>query len=72
MKRPQTLQKIVDDWNASNAIGRAVIYHPIIGEPEGKQTKTRGAAFVLSGHTPAIFVEGVSGCVALEAITLAN
>lgn len=72
MKRPQTLQKIVDEWNASNTIGRAVIYHPIIGEPKGIKTKTKGAAFVFSGHTPCIFVQGVFGCVALEAIELAN
>ena len=35
---------------------------------EGVATKTRSEAWVLSGHTAVVMVEGVSGCVALEAV----
>jgi hypothetical protein len=33
-----------------------------------KTTRTRSAAYVLSGHTAVVFVDGVSGCVALDAV----
>jgi hypothetical protein len=32
-------------------------------------TKTRSEAYVLSGHTPVIFVEGISGCYLLDRVS---
>lgn len=71
MRRQRSLAELdaeVLRWNAQHKTGTEVIYHPVIGEKAGKRTRTRSAAFVLSGHTACVFVEGVSGCVALEAI----
>ncbi len=55
-------------WNHEHPVGTAVIYHPVIGEKPGRETKTTTAAYVLGGHTAVLFVEGESGCVALDAI----
>lgn len=71
MKRPPTLKQIqcwCDDWNSKHRPGVEVIYHPVIGEAAGLLTKTTGEAYVLGGHTAVVFVEGVSGCVALRAV----
>jgi hypothetical protein len=61
-------EREVADWNRRHGVGALVKYHRIIGEGEGVATKTRSEAWVLSGHTAVVMVEGVSGCVALEAV----
>lgn len=61
------LEKFCVAWNATNPIGTEVEYHPVIGQPDHRLTRTRGPAYVLSGHTAVVFVDGVSGCVALDA-----
>jgi hypothetical protein len=55
-------------WNHEHPVGTAVVYHPVIGEPAGRETKTRSEAYVLGDHTAVVFVEGVAGCVALDAL----
>jgi hypothetical protein len=68
MKRSMAeLDRQVADWNLTVPIGSEVEYHPVIGEPAYRTGKTRSAAFVLSGHTACVFLEGVAGCVALDA-----
>ena len=62
------LEREVAEWNRRHGVGALVKYHRIIGEGEGVATKTRSEAWVLSGHTAVVMVEGVSGCVALEAV----
>ncbi len=32
-------------------------------------TRTRSTAYMLSGHTPVVFLEGVSGCVLLNRVS---
>ena len=54
-------------WNLAHPVGSEVRYHPVINGPEYRLRKTRGEAFVLSGHTACVFLEGESGCVALDA-----
>lgn len=54
-------------WNEQNPVGTTVEYHPVMGKPEHRLRKTRGPAYVLSGHTAVVFLEGESGCVALAA-----
>lgn len=54
-------------WNATYPIGTEVEYHPVIREKAYRLTRTRTAAYVLSGHTAVVFVESESGCVALDA-----
>jgi hypothetical protein len=55
-------------WNQLHPVGTEVIYHPVMGERWGRETKTRSAAYVLSGHTAVLFIEGQAGCVALDAV----
>ena len=64
------LDRKVKDFNRRHAVGAPVRYHRIIGEGEGMATKTRSEAWVLSGHSAVVMVEGVSGCVALDALGL--
>lgn len=69
VRTPEQLALIARAWNESHPLGTPVIYHPIIGDNEGRrETETTSDAFVLAGHTVCVFVQGVSGCVALEAI----
>ncbi len=58
-----------DQWNSTHQVGATVRYHHIIGEPAFTVHKTRTAAEVLSGHTAVVWLEGVSGCVCLEALS---
>ncbi len=62
-------------WNHKHPIGTPVLYRSVTGYKAGEtlrwpppmETKTRSEAYVLSGHTAVVFVEGVAGCVALDA-----
>lgn len=65
------LEKQVREFNENCPVGTDVFYHPVIGRPACEQTKVRHPAYVLSGHTAVCFVEGVSGCVALDALEVA-
>jgi hypothetical protein len=66
-KTAATLERECMLWNAMNPIGTEVEYHPVIGEASHRITRTRTGAYVLSGHTAVIFIEGQAGCVALDA-----
>lgn len=57
----------VKEFNESNALGVSVRVWPG-ARPDGRSidTKTRSEAQVLSGHTAVVWVEGVSGCIALS------
>ncbi|SEI14682.1 hypothetical protein [Paraburkholderia hospita] len=63
------LVRDVADWNRRHRVGAFVKYHRIIGEGEGFATRTRSEAWLLGGHTAVVMVEGVSGCVALAAVS---
>lgn len=69
MKHPTLSQLIArcDEWNRNHPVGTQVEYHPVIKDPAHKVTKTRSEAYVMSQHTPVVFVEGVAGCVSLDA-----
>ena len=72
LKKPATLQAECDAWNQKHPIGTAVKYYRLINpraELKGVYT-TRSEAQILGGHTAVIWLDGVSGCVALEAIEL--
>lgn len=70
MQSPIKLQKRCDEFNARHPAGSEVRYHPIAGKPEYLPTRILRRARVLSAGTPlaVVWVEGVSGCVALDAI----
>jgi hypothetical protein len=68
--RKKSLNELKADcivWNHEHPVGTRVLYHPIIGEPEGRERVTRTPAEVLSGHTAVVWLEGERGCVCLEA-----
>ena len=70
MHRPKSaaaLQRECDRWNKANPVGTTVKYHPVIRGPKFAITTTKSTAYVLSGHTAVLFVEGISGCVAMDA-----
>lgn len=56
-----------DSWNLRVKVGDSVEFHPIIGESEHRIHTTRTKAEILSGHTAVVWLNGVSGCVALDA-----
>jgi len=53
-------------WNSGYAVGTTVAYYPVTGRDYNRTRKTRSPAFVLSGHTACVFLEGEAGCVALD------
>ena len=61
------LLEMCERWNEAHPIGTEVWFYPVIGGNTVRVRKTRSAAYVLSGHTAVVFLEGESGCVALEA-----
>ena len=61
------LERRCREWNSCVPVGGAVEYHPVIGEPEYRIEKTRSKAYVLSRHLAVVFLQGASGCVALDA-----
>ena len=70
--RKPDLKKLESDcriFNSLTPVGAEVDYHHVIGEEASTRHKTRSSAQVLSGHTAVVWLEGVSGCVCLEAIT---
>lgn len=66
-RRTDKLQRQVEIFNARVAVGDRVTYRNDLDE--SASTRTRTAASVLNGHTAVIWIEGRSGCVALERVT---
>lgn len=69
MKRPPSLgelQRACMLWNAAHPIGTDVTVRLDGGDRFA--TKTRSAAHMLSGHSAVIWLEGISGCYALERV----
>lgn len=62
------LEQQVADFNREYPRGARVNYHPVIGSAAHTETTVREPAYVMSGHTAVCFVDGVSGCVALDAL----
>lgn len=63
MRKPdaQALQRQCDAFNAACAPGGRIMFkRDFVDEPY--EARTRSEAYVLSGHSPVVFVEGVSGC----------
>jgi len=58
------------DWNARYPVGTPVAAYPGCrpeGDPNGERlvTRTRSRASTLGGHTPVVWVDGHSACIAL-------
>ncbi|MFC4114000.1 hypothetical protein [Nonomuraea zeae] len=63
--RQQARQAVVTEWNARVPVGTPVRYWTGARQGEGKPSRTRTAAIVLSGHTPVVWVEGEGSFIAL-------
>lgn len=61
-----TQQDVVDAWNERHSVGTPVRYWTFIREGDGKLSKTRSEAQLLSGHTAVVWVDGEPGCIALS------
>lgn len=59
MAKQKTGQQQVEEWNAANPVGTAVLLQRDNGDII--TTKTRSAAWLLSGHSPVVQVEGIAG-----------
>ncbi len=70
MKRPNPakLAKEVEDFNLHVPVGAPVTVRKDMGELF--ETRTRSEAWVMSGHTAVVMVEGISGGYLLERVTL--
>lgn len=61
----KTLRRQCDEFNARVKIGDEVLYEELVGEG-GATYRTHTEASILSGHTAVIWLEGKSGCVAID------
>jgi hypothetical protein len=61
-----TLSMDVKTWNDAVAVGGKVTYRNDLGQEI--LTRTRSRAQVLSNHTAVVWVEGRTGCVALDRV----
>jgi hypothetical protein len=64
-QRPD-LQKAVDRWNRTYAIGTPVVVKK--DSLEGVRGKTTSEAYVLGGHSAVIHIDTIRGCYALERV----
>lgn len=65
-------QDEADQFNALVEVGDSVDYREIRGEGAATRHRTRSAAYVLSGHTAVVFLEGKVGCVCTDHCEAAN
>lgn len=61
-------QALVVEFNSRHLIGTPVRYWKGAREGDGKTSKTRTGAQMLSGHTAVVWVEGEGACIALSHI----
>ena len=61
-----------EEFNIKYPIETKVIYHPVIGEPEGIETETRSEAWELGHGEPVVKVKGKAGIVCLDALTICD
>ena len=59
-----------EEFNQKYGVGQRVIYHPVVGGIDAIETQTRTEAWTLSHGEPVVLVDGVTGGVALSALTV--
>lgn len=66
------MQKICDKFNEAHPVGSEVML--MIDGDDGRLTKvrTKSKACILCGHTPVVWLEGISGCYALTHVFSIN
>lgn len=69
MKKPEAVVQQFND--AIKKHGNEITYFPILGRQTGtKKTRVKGDAFLASCGLPVVFIEGVSGYVAVRNIEI--
>lgn len=63
---PATERKLVEKFNANNALGAPVVVRMDSGEL--RKTTTRSAAQLLGGHTAVVWLHGIPGAYSLRCI----
>lgn len=67
---PEKLRLEVENWNLRYPVGTPVtVRRDRESDPATVETKTRSEAYVLSGHSAVIMVEGISGYYLLNRVT---
>lgn len=61
------MQRHVDLFNGACPIGGKVTVR--LDNGDVMKTTTRSTACIFSGHTPVVFLEGISGCYLLDRVT---
>ena len=64
---PEVMQSKVDAFNVKNPVGSKVTVVNDFGEKF--ETTVKYAAEILSGHTPVVWLKGISGCYCLDRVT---
>jgi len=62
----KVMQSKVDAFNKRNPVGTSVTVVKDLGEKF--ETKVLHPAEILSGHTPVVWVNGISGCYCLDRV----
>lgn len=62
----EVMQNKVDEFNKRNPVGTEVTFIKDLGQKV--KTKVKYPAEVLSGHTPVVWLEGISGCHLLDRV----
>jgi hypothetical protein len=65
-KSKAQLERQCKAWNDKHPIGKWV--RVSLDNGVKRITRTRSAAYVLSGHSAVIFAEGISGCYSLDRV----
>lgn len=65
------LEKAVNDFNQRWPVGSEVMLKED-GKDELTRTKTRSEAYVMCGHTPVVFLEGISGAYHTRCVSAAQ
>jgi hypothetical protein len=60
-------KQMVEDWNSKYKSGQRVLVR--LDDKSTIETNTSSVAVLLGGHTPVIYLEGISGCYALDRVT---
>lgn len=60
------MQSKVDAFNERNPVGSSVTVVKDLGEKV--ETEVKYPAQILSGHTPVVWLKGISGCYALDRV----
>jgi hypothetical protein len=63
-------KQMVYDWNENYRVGQRVSVRK--DDKSTVETVTRSPATLLGGHTPVIWLEGITGCYALDRVTALN